>query len=343
MTHARAPTLVLLLLLGSVFAAAPAAAQDSSYSCEATGASPTCTFACPEGAHVRLYSDARGANTYVSAKASCGGASVSCAGYTACDTLSPDSTAPSMTGSCTGGHGSRFVYCEALSPESEGASCGAESPHYWVCGFTCTAGDRLHVDAITTGPNPSSEWPRLHAACGGVDIVCQANGACRASSDVVLYDDNGVCRAETVYVDGLCSSGAQAQPRRKIGATVPAVGIAAMGPFNVTTPRVGQVCAPAGIVCAGPFERQEVASVPATPAAGFAGARVSVEYTDTQVPGVATTTIDPIHAPKPVPLTICAFGCTVPSGTTGSLVVELEVRVSSGDHVVEQRVASPEA
>lgn len=339
-------TVLLLLLLASGLAAVPTGAAQTAYSCEATGDTPSCSFDCPEGAHLRVYAEAPGFAGSVWGAATCGGADASCSAYGACDTLSPDSTAAATGGECRAEGSASFVYCEALAPEPEGSSCGADSPDYWVCGFTCTAGERLHVSAVTTGPNPSSEWPRLHAACGGVDVYCQNNQACEASSATVLYNDTGVCRAETVHVSGTCAS-AQAPPpppppRRKVAAAIPSLGVGPIGPQTVSTPSIGQLCAPAGLVCAGPVERREVATTPTTPDARTPKGRVEVDYTDVRAPQVEWTTVDPVHAPTPVPLTVCAFGCPVPAGVSDP-VLGFDVHVSYGEHEVERRVEAPAA
>lgn len=343
-THHRALAGALLMLLSGL-AAYPAEAETSTTACEASGPAPSCTFSCPEGRHLRIYAEAPGFSGMLDATAACGGATAECSDYGACQTLSPDSASSAATGTCAAGGAARFVACEVIFVESEGSSCTEHSPDYWTCGFTCTAGERLHVSATTTGPNPSSEWPRLHAACGGVDILCQSNARCEASGGTVLYNDTGVCRAETVYVSGTCSSGAQPPPppppRRRVGTSIPTAGVGPMAPIPLWTPGIGTLCAPSGLVCAGPVERREVGSTPGTPPVRTPSGRVDVDYTDTRTPGVATTHVDPVVAPTPVPITVCAFGCDVPSGTSGPLVVAANVTVVLGNETVERRVEAP--
>lgn len=333
-TVPRAVFFSILLILSSLVLAAPATAEPST-SCEATGPQPSCTFACPEGSHLRVYVEAPGFAGWVGASASCDRAFATCSDYGACQTLSPDSVASAAQGFCYGDEDATLVACEALSPVSEGSSCSRESPDYWTCGFTCTEGETLFVSAVTTGPNPGSEWPRLHAACGGVAVYCQSNGMCEGSSDVVLYNDTGVCRAETVYVNGTCSSGATPPPpprrREKISVGAPAHDTGPIGPYALGTPRINTVCIMLGIVCVGPVDAIPLGTTPAHPGVATPGARVTLDYTDTQAPDVRYERVGPIALPTPVPVVVCAFGCYAPGGVTPGPWVDLGVIVVVGD------------
>lgn len=335
-----------LILLGAALAASPAAATepDPATRCEATGPSPSCAFACPDGAHLLVYVEAPGFVGTIRGAAECGGARAQCGEPGACRALSPDST-DAGAGACTASDQAARIVCESLVEPSEGSACGADAPDYWRCGFTCTAGEQLHLDARTTGLHPSQEWPRLSAACGGVTIHCQANQACRASSQAVLYNDTGICLAETVKVDGVCTSALVAPPprppREKIGAGVPPTGVGPFSPMEISTPEILRQCPLGGVVCVGPIQERHVADTPGTPPVRAPGAAVWIDPAGTSLPRVDASPFGPVTTPTPVPITVCDRPCLVPSGTEGELVVAVGVDVWVGDEKTHHDVVLP--
>lgn len=223
------------------------------------------------------------------------------------------------------------------------ASCDrSDDPGYWSCSFVCHAGDRIQLAARTSGPNPAQEWPRLRAQCGGIDIFCQSNRGCSASSDYVKYDGVGRCFAETVYVNGTCSSvTTERSPLYAQHGTVhvPAQATPGVESESVDTPRANRVCAQNGLVCVGPAEAQHVADTPAVEESEPLTPPVAVRHEREQPVSLQPTTLPverTVVAEGPVPVVVCDAGCkfVLPASVTGGASLAIEVFVG-GERVAQ--------
>ena len=224
-------------------------------------------------------------------------------------------------------------------------SCGDDDPHYWECTFICHAGDRIRVHAVTTGPNPSQEWPRVRAICGGVDFYCQSNMRCEGISAEVRYDDVGRCFAETVYADGGCES-------TPSGTGFPQRGHGSVGVASTSTPEVEsasivmpgrpRICQLGGILCIGPIQDTPVLTTPGVDAMRITPDVLIAYERHVEAPRLTTQTIGPIDATgDPVPITVCDTPCVLPSGVDGGSAQAGVVVSADGEVLLDRSLTLP--
>jgi hypothetical protein len=246
-----------------------------------------------------------------------------------------------------------FLALAAFAPvvsASDNTSCSVHSTTGRdSCTFTCYRGDLLQVSAHTTNPNPSSQYPRLHATCGGVDLVCQSQGGCSAtSSSQAQYDDTaGHCEAETGDTDGTCSS----LPTTESGVYHNGKGVSTSdqsvgsGPQSVDTPAAGEVCAPSNVVCAGPVGSQHVATLPGVgPVQILPGSGASAGWGISNIggPGVDWTSVGPIQVlGQPVPVVVCQTPCNAPTGAHTGVSGDVTVDANVGSTGVSRTITLP--
>lgn len=217
-------------------------------------------------------------------------------------------------------------------------SCGdtaTEYDDYWSCTFVCHRGEELWVRAETT--HLDHNYPRVRATCGGVDIYCQGYNSCTGrSSSTVAFDDTGVCYAETVYVDGSCDAlmrpGSIHEPRREVSfgdVTTPEVSSMPVG-----VPGIARVCLGGGLLCIGPGQPITVGQTPEVESTVLMGGGSIVVERNQHMPFVTTTTVNATTVDGPLPVTVCATPCEVPSGvdTNGFWI---RVTLTLGDETVE--------
>lgn len=234
----------------------------------------------------------------------------------------------------------------------------------YTCTFVCHRGDQISISAHATGPATTPQYPRISASCGGVDIVCQQNWACEAtSSDQVQTTSTGTCRAETVWMAGECRSiptfdsqvygaveYAEAEGGRQVAAAEQAIRDAgetrsvgtSVGPYSteeqesisIDTPYVARVCTAGDVLCVGPVQSIHVGNTPYVgPVEVVPLSGASVSFTDPviAVPTVQYTSVGPYTVSgEPVPVIVCASTCSVPSGVTGGPSVSVTVTAYAG-------------